>query len=67
MRKSREKFTGNPPVFETQALQVKGTQHNPVDGFAEEDFRGSEIPGDTQKVEGSTFCKANRTCAKAPF
>jgi hypothetical protein len=43
-----------------------GRSTNPVGGFAEEDLRGPQIPGDAQKVEGPTFCKANRNCAKAP-
>jgi hypothetical protein len=43
-----------------------GAQHNSFWRLAEEDLRGPQIPGDAQKVEGPTFCKANRNCAKAP-
>jgi hypothetical protein len=41
---------------------------NIVDGFVEEDIdRMTIAPIDVQKVKGSTFCKANKTYAKAPL
>jgi hypothetical protein len=51
--------------LETDTAGLGGRKTIPVGGFAEEDFRGSEIPGDAQKVEGPTFCKARRNCVKA--
>jgi hypothetical protein len=56
-----------PYFLRTDASGLWGRNTTPVGGFAEEDFRGSEIPGDAQKVEGPTFCKANRNCVRAPI
>jgi hypothetical protein len=56
-----------PHFSRTDDSGLWGRNTNPVGGFAEEDFRGTETPGDAQKVEGTTFCKANRNCVKAPI